>query len=74
MAKVLIAVGLFLVALGALWLVFPKALSWFGKLPGDINSVNGTTRIFIPIVSILFVSVGLTIIVNLIAWLLRLLK
>jgi hypothetical protein len=73
-ARVLITVGLILVAVGVVWLIFPKALSWFGRLPGDINIQNGNTRVFIPIVSMLLVSVALTAIVNLVAWLLRLLR
>ena len=71
MARVLITVGLLLVAVGVLWLVFPKALSWFGRLPGDITIQNGNTRVFIPLVSMLLVSMGLTVIVNLVAWLVR---
>jgi Protein of unknown function (DUF2905) len=70
-ARVLISIGLILVAVGVLWLVFPKALSWFGRLPGDINIQNGNTRVFIPIVSMLLVSVALTAIVNLVAWFVR---
>jgi hypothetical protein len=73
-ARLLITIGLIFVAIGVLWLVFPKALNWFGKLPGDINIQNGNTRVFIPIVSMLLVSVALTAIVNLIAWLLRLFR
>jgi hypothetical protein len=73
-ARSLIIIGLFLVAVGVLWLVFPKALNWFGRLPGDINIQNGNTRVFIPIVSMLLVSVALTAIVNLVAWLLRIFR
>jgi hypothetical protein len=73
-ARVLISIGLILVAVGVLWLVFPRVLSWFGKLPGDINIQNGNTRVFIPIVSMLLVSVALTAIVNLVAWLVRIFR
>jgi H+/Cl- antiporter ClcA len=70
-ARVLIVVGIIFVVTGLIWLAFPKALSWFGKLPGDINIQNGNTRIFIPVVSMLLVSVALTLVVNVVAWLLR---
>jgi hypothetical protein len=70
-ARVFITLGLILVVLGVLWMIFPKALSWFGRLPGDINIQNGNTRVFIPIISTLLVSVALTMIINLVAWLTR---
>ncbi len=57
MAKVLIITGLFLVALGLIWQFAPWLLSWFGKLPGDINIQKGDSRIFIPITSMVVVSV-----------------
>lgn len=64
MAKMLIIVGLLLVALGLIWQFAPWLLSWFGKLPGDINIQKGETRIFIPITSMAVVSVVLTILIN----------
>lgn len=40
-------------------------LGWFGRLPGDIRIVSESTRVFIPLTSMLLVSVALTVIVNL---------
>lgn len=71
MAKGLIITGSILVALGVLWLAFPKALSWFGKLPGDINIQRENTRVFIPITSMIIVSVLLTVISNVLSWFMR---
>jgi hypothetical protein len=42
----------------------PWLVTWFGRLPGDINIVRGNTRIFFPITSLIVVSVVLTVIVN----------
>jgi hypothetical protein len=70
-ARVLIVIGIVFVVAGVVWLAFPKALNWFGRLPGDINIQNGNSRVFIPIVSMLLVSLGLTIVLNLVAWVLR---
>lgn len=64
MAKLLIIVGLLLAVLGLIWQFAPWLLSWFGKLPGDINIQKGETRIFIPITSMAVVSVVLTILIN----------
>ncbi len=43
-------------------LVWSGALSWFGRLPGDIRIRNEHTRVFIPITSMLLISVVLSII------------
>ena len=64
-AKTLIYAGLGLVALGLLLSVAPGALSWFGKLPGDINIERGGGRIFVPFTSMLLISLILTLLLNL---------
>jgi hypothetical protein len=45
--------------------------SWFGHLPGDIRAEGETTRVFIPITSMLVVSVVLSVVLSIAAWLLR---
>jgi hypothetical protein len=37
------------------------ALSWFGRLPGDIRYSSGSTRVFIPITTMILVSVVLSV-------------
>ena len=61
----LIYAGLALMALGLLLGVAPGVLSWFGKLPGDINIQRGGGRIFIPFTSMLLISLILTVLLNL---------
>lgn len=56
----IIGVGIVLVLVGIL--AYFGALSWFGNLPGDINIERGNTRIYIPLVSMLLVSVLLSLI------------
>jgi hypothetical protein len=65
------SIGLLIAALGAGvavlgLLIYAGALSWFGRLPGDIRIEGETTRIYIPIASMLVISVVLTLIVGLI--------
>lgn len=55
---VLIA-GAGLVIIGLL--IYSGALSWFGRLPGDIRYEGENTRVFIPIVSSLLVSILLSL-------------
>jgi len=49
---IVIGVGLILVGL----LIWSGSLSWFGRLPGDIRIERETVRVYVPIVSMLVVS------------------
>ncbi len=42
-------------------LIYSGALSWFGRLPGDIRYEAENTRVYFPIVSMLLVSVVLSL-------------
>jgi hypothetical protein len=61
----LVGIGIALVLVGLL--LWSGGLSWFGKLPGDIRIEWDTVRIYIPLVSMLIVSVVLTLLLNLIS-------
>jgi hypothetical protein len=61
---VLVIVGLAIVLIGLL--VWSGGLSWFGRLPGDIRIERDTVRVYIPIVSMLLVSVVLSLVLYLI--------
>lgn len=65
MPKWLIIAGLVLVALGVILQFAPWLLNWFGRLPGDIRINSENTRVFIPITSMILVSLLLTIVINL---------
>ena len=61
MGKLLVVIGVVLVAVGAVLIYAPWLLGWFGKLPGDLSYRSGNTRIYIPITSMIVVSVVLTL-------------
>ena len=65
----IIGVGLAVVVVGAL--VWAGAFSWFGRLPGDIRYEGRNTHVFVPITSSILISVVLTVVVNVVARLLR---
>ena len=65
MGKFIMAAGLLLVAIGAILHFAPGALGWFGRLPGDIRIETAGGRIFIPITSMLLVSLVLSLLVGL---------
>jgi Protein of unknown function (DUF2905) len=63
----LIGSGIVLVIAGAL--AWTGALSWFGRLPGDIRIIGEHTRIYVPITSVLLVSLLLNLVIWLALWL-----
>jgi hypothetical protein len=63
--KLLIGIGLLIVLLGLVLKYAPWLITWFGKLPGDIRIQNPHSSIFIPITSMIVISVLLTIVANL---------
>ncbi|HCT75647.1 MAG TPA: DUF2905 domain-containing protein [Micromonosporaceae bacterium] len=58
----LVGAGIFVVILGIL--AWTGGLSWFGRLPGDIRIETETTRVYIPITSMILVSVALSILLG----------
>ncbi len=62
--SILIGLGIVLVVVGIL--VARGWLSWFGRLPGDIRIVSDTTRVYIPVTSMVIASIVLTVVVNVI--------
>jgi hypothetical protein len=58
-------IGTLLLAAGVLMHFVPWTLNWFGKLPGDIRIESEQGKIFIPITSMLIISVVLTLLINL---------
>lgn len=65
MGKSLILLGLILVVIGLVLAYAPGLLGWFGKLPGDIRFESDNSRVFIPITSMIIVSLVLTLVLNL---------
>ena len=63
--------GAALLVIGALVRFAPGLFAWFGHLPGDIRIENENSTVFIPITSMIVVSIGLTLLVNLIGSLFR---
>jgi hypothetical protein len=68
---VLILIGTGIVVIGVILRYFPWLFSWFGNLPGDIRRETESTRVFIPITSMLVVSVVATLLLNLVSRLFR---
>jgi hypothetical protein len=61
--------GIVIVVLGIL--LWAGGLSWFGRLPGDIRIERGNVRIYIPVISMLLISVVATILLSILRYLFR---
>ncbi len=69
-ANLIITLGIILVVIGVIFSFGGDKLSWIGNLPGDINIKGKNTRVFIPITTMILLSV----IVTIVTWLVRYLK
>ncbi len=65
----IVVAGILVVVLGVL--VWAGGLSWFGRLPGDIRIERGNVRIYIPLLSMLLISVVATILLSVVRYLFR---
>ncbi len=66
MPKLLIGLGLLLIAIGLAWYFFGNIFSWVGRLPGDIRIERDNFRFYFPITTMVLLSLLLTLVVNLI--------
>lgn len=48
------------------FLIWVGGLNWFGRLPGDIRYESETTRVYIPITSMIILSIVLSLLLYLI--------
>ena len=62
-AVVLLGVAIIVIGL----LVWLGAFGWFGHLPGDIRIERENVRVYVPLVSMLLISIVLTLLLNLIS-------
>ena len=65
MGKTIMILGMALLIVGAAITWAPWLLSWFGRLPGDIRIERPSGTVFVPLASMLVLSIVLTVIVNL---------
>lgn len=63
-ALLIIAAGAVIILIGVL--VYVGGLSWFGRLPGDIRYERGGSRVYIPITSMILVSIVLSLALGLV--------
>ena len=64
MGKYIIAAGISLVVLGLLISYAPGLLKWFGRLPGDLKIEGENGTLYIPVTSMILVSIVLSLLFN----------
>ena len=65
MAKWFIAAGALLLLIGVAMRYAPWLVNWFSRLPGDIRYESGGTKVFIPITSMIILSIALSVLISL---------
>jgi len=63
--KILIVTGSCILITGLAITFAPWLINWFGRLPGDIHIKNEHSTVFIPITSMIILSLLLSLLVNL---------
>ncbi len=66
--KWIVFIGLGLIVLGGIIYYFYDALTWLGRLPGDIRIERDNFRLYIPITTMVLFSVLITLLILLIQW------
>jgi hypothetical protein len=64
LGPLLVGLGAGLVVIGLV--VWSGAVSWFGRLPGDIRIERESVHLYLPLTSMLLVSVGLSLVAYLV--------
>ena len=62
--KTLIIVGVALILFGVLFILFKSYFNWFGNLFGDISYKSGNFHFYMPLTSMIIVSVILSLLFN----------
>ncbi|HTY13594.1 MAG TPA: DUF2905 domain-containing protein [Candidatus Omnitrophota bacterium] len=65
LGRLLIIIGVSVVLVGAFFMFLAK-VPWFGRLPGDITIARAGWTFYLPLTTMILVSLVLTVILNLI--------
>lgn len=67
LGRLLLVLGVVIALVGGALLVAGRFFPWLGNLPGDIRYEGENTKVFIPITTMILISVVGSIILNIIA-------
>lgn len=66
--KILILAGILILLIGVLIYFFHDKLNWIGNLPGDIKIERTDFKIYIPITTMILLSIVITILMRIWTW------
>jgi uncharacterized protein HemY len=70
-ARILIIIGLVIVFIGVLLLISIRFFPWLGNLPGDFLIERENFKVFIPLATMLLISILATILLNIVVRIFR---
>ena len=62
--RLLLIIGLAMALIGGILLVAGRYFPWLGNLPGDLRYESGNVKIYIPLATMILVSILATILLN----------
>ncbi len=65
LGRMILYIGVILVLIGGFFVLMSR-VPWFGRLPGDIVFRRGGLTIFVPITTMILVSIILTLLMNIV--------
>lgn len=65
MAKLLIIIGIALLLAGVILHFYPNALSWLGRLPGDIRIGGEKGGFYFPLTTMILISIVVSVLIQL---------
>lgn len=66
LGKYIIGFGIIVILLGLILYFFGDKLNWLGRLPGDIRIEKENFKFYMPITTMILISLALTLLVNII--------
>jgi hypothetical protein len=69
--RILLILGAVILVTGVVFLVGGRLFPWLGRLPGDIRYESENVKIFIPITTMILISVVGTIVLNILVRIFR---
>lgn len=71
LARLLIIIGLVIAFVGVMIMVAIRIFPWLGNLPGDIRLETENSKVYIPLATMILVSIVATILLNIVIRLFR---
>ena len=66
--KILMMAGILILFVGILIYFFHDRLRWIGNLPGDIHIERNNFRLYVPITTMILLSIVLTVLIRIWTW------